>query len=177
MTLISQFYPCSSVPVNLDPSLCLDYPPFNPSIAYFTSDTLVNVSWSASDNVGIREYYFALSLAENYTQDPTSLTYYPTASHPHYSIHDPSVLVGGATFYLSVRAMDHALHETRLDIGPLRVDISPPLVNGSVRVEQVEGGEGVRVIWEEGTFLDPEDLAALVKFEYAVGEFCFIKGN
>ncbi len=159
----------SSLPAVLDPTLCPDYPPFNPSITYLTTDTLLNVSWSAADNVGIREYYIAITPLENYTQDAASLTFHRTASHTHYSIHNPTMLTSGGSFYLSVRAVDHALLDTRLDVGPVRVDITPPQVNGSVRVEWVVG-EGVRVVWGEGAFLDPEDLGSALQFDYAIGE-------
>ena len=53
-------------------------------------------------------------------------------------------------------------------MGPVRVDISPPVVNGSLDVGR--GHDYVTVTWEESTFTDEESL--VVAMEYSIGEWC-----
>ena len=91
-----------------------------------------------------------------------------TARQTHYSIHDPTILSSGNTFFISIVAVDLALQETSLDIGPVVVDISPPVVNGSVIVARE--GDHVIITWEEWTFTDPEDVNIVTEFEYAIGK-------
>lgn len=161
-------YPVSSVTEVVEPTLCAQYEPFSPSVTYLTSDHVLNVSWSAGDDSGVHDYQIGITSAGNYSQDPASITYTSTAGHSHYSVYNPAILSNGNRFYLSIMARDFAGLVTRLDIGPVVVDIVPPLVNGSLTVERY--GDSVALSWSEGTFSDPEDVDGALSYEYAAGK-------
>ena len=133
---------------------------------YLRGDHTLNVSWYATDNVGFREFYIGVVSENNFTGNSDEIEYFPTGGQTHFSILDPELISNGNIFYLSLRSADVALHEVRLDIGPIIVDISPPFVNGSLDVRQ--SGDHVIVTWQDGTFYDEESLEPL-QLEYAIG--------
>ena len=146
---------------------CRNYSSFIPSQPiYLRGDHALNVSWYASDNVGFREFYIGIVAEQNYTGITSQMEYTETGGQMHFSIYDPELITNGNTFYLSVKSADVALHEVRLDIGPIIVDVSPPVVNGSLTAVQV--GDHMIVTWQEGTFYDEESIEPL-QLEYAIG--------
>ena len=147
--------------------LCQNYSPFISSQPiYLRGDHALNVSWYTSNNVGFQEFYVGIVARQNYTGVMSNIEYSPTAGQMHYSIYDPELIANGNTFYLSLKSADVAVHEVQLDIGPIIVDVSSPVVNGSLAV--VQAGGHVIVIWQEGTFYDEEDVEPL-QLEYAIG--------
>ena len=146
---------------------CRNYSSFIPSQPiYLRGDHALNVSWYASDNVGFREFYIGIVAEQNYTGITSQMEYAETGGQMHFSIYDPELITSGNTFYLSVKSADVALHEVQLDIGPIIVDVSPPVVNGSLTAVQV--GDHMIVTWQEGTFYDEESIEPL-QLEYAIG--------
>ena len=124
------------------------------------------MSWFASDNVGFREFYVGTVAEQNYTGVTSQIEYSETGGQMHFSIYNPDLIANGNTFYISVKSADIALHEVRLDIGPIVVDVSPPVVNGSLSV--VQAGGHMIVTWQEETFYDEESIEPL-QLEYAIG--------
>ena len=146
---------------------CRNYSPFIPSQPiYLRGDHVLNVSWVASDNVGFREFYVGTVIEQNYTGVTSQIEYSETAGQTHFSIYDPYLIANGNTFYISVKSADVALHELRLDIGPIIVDVSPPIVNGTLSA--VQAGGHMTVTWQEGTFYDEESMEP-IQLEYAIG--------
>ena len=151
--------------------ICRNSTPFIVSQpTYLVGDHALNISWYASDNVGFREFYVGIISEENYTDSSVEITYSESAGQTHFSIYDPQLLSNGNSFYLSLKSADVALHMLRLDIGPIIVDISPPIVNGSLDV--VQNSDHMIVTWQEGTFYDDESLEPL-QLEYAIGRSQF----
>ena len=66
-----------------------------------------------------------------------------------------------------IKAIDLSMQETVAIVGPVIIDTSPPLVNGTVE-SNVDSGLMV-VWWDEWTITDSEDVFPL-SFEYAIGE-------
>lgn len=129
-------------------------------------DHTLNISWLASDNVGLREFYVGVgNSSDASTQRESSST-----GHTHYSITSPELLQHGAEFYITVRAEDLALHSTSITLGPILVHIYPPLVNGSLQVSEVQGH--VIVTWNESTFMEEEGAGPL-SLQYAIGKCCW----
>ena len=150
---------------------CRDYSPFMPSQPiYLRGDHALNVSWYASDNVGFKEFYVGIMAEQNYTGITSQLDYSETGGQMHFSIYDPQLITNGNMFYLSVKSADVALHEVRLDIGPIIVDVSPPVINGSLATVHAVGH--MIVTWQEGTFFDEESIEPL-QLEYAIGRSQF----
>ena len=146
---------------------CRNYSPFVSSQPiYLRGDHALNVSWYASDNVGFREFYVGTVAEQNYTGATSQVEYSETAGQMHFSIYDPELIANGNVFYISVKSADVALHEVRLDIGPIIVDVSPPDVNGTLSA--VQAGDHMIVTWQEGTFYDEESMVPL-QLEYAIG--------
>jgi hypothetical protein len=146
---------------------CRNYSPFISSQPiYLRGDHALNVSWYARDNVGFREFYIGTLAEQNYTGITSQIEYSETGGQMHFSIYDPELIANGNTFYISVKIADVALHEVRLDIGPIIVDVSPPVVNGTLSV--VQAGGHMIVTWQEGTFYDEESMEPL-QLEYAIG--------
>ena len=137
---------------------------------YLIGDHALNVSWLANDNVEIREFHVGIVPEENYTDTSSDVTYFQSAGQSHFTIFDPDLISTGKLFYLSLKVTDVALHEVRVDIGPIIVDISPPVVNGSLDVQQ--DGNHMIVEWQEGTFHDEESRDPL-QFEFAIGRSQF----
>jgi len=160
--------------VTFDPTQCSLYNPFAPTQLFLTTSHLLNVTWIAADDTGIRDFEFGITNAGSYSGDPNTITYVSTGGQTHYSVFDPELIQNGNRLLISVVAVDLALHRTVVTVGPIVVDTTPPLVNGSLVVERF--GSHVTVTWDEGTFVDAEDDQPLSEFEYAIGkEFC--QGN
>ena len=126
------------------------------------------MSWIAEDNVGIREYRIGIISAENFTQDGGQIDYYHTAGQTHYSFLDSELLSNGNRFFLSVRALDLALQEVVINIGPIMVDVTPPTFNGSL--DLVRQLNHVIVTWDDEAFKDDESGLTIESFEFAVGQ-------
>ena len=139
-------------------------------MTYLTSDFLLNATWVARDDTGIRNFRFGVISAEDFDRG-NPITYYPTAGQTHSSIHDPDIIAAGNSFYVSVVAVDLSQRQTVLTAGPILVDITPPFLNGSLQVER--SGRHVIVTWDHVTFTDDEDLSPVTQFEYAIGECYF----
>ena len=146
---------------------CRNYSPFVSSQPInLRGDHALNISWYASDNVGFREFYVGTVAEQNYTGATSQIEYSETAGQMHFSIYNPELIANGNVFYISVKSADVALHEVRLDVGPIIVDVSPPVVNGTLSVVQAAGH--MIVTWQEGTFYDEESMEPL-QLEYTIG--------
>ena len=146
---------------------CQNSSPFSASQPiYLREEASVNVSWYAWDNVGFREFYIGVIAEENYTGMSNQIEYAETGGQTHFSIYNPELITGGNRFYISILSSDVALHEIRLDIGPIIVDVSPPVVNGSLDI--IQSGDHMIVTWLEGTFYDNESLGSL-QLDFAIG--------
>lgn len=156
----------SSTPVTFDPTECSQYSAFLPSVTYLTSDFLLNATWVARDDTGIRSFMFGIISAEDFDRG-SPIVYYPTAGQSHFSIHDADIIAAGNTFYVSVLAVDVSQRQTTVTAGPILVDLTPPLLNGSLQVER--SGRHVIVTWDQVTFTDDEDINPVSQFEYAIG--------
>lgn len=148
--------------------LCSQYGPFIPTVTFLTTSDVLNVSWIASDDTGIREFRFGIINADDFSGDPHGISYLSTGLQSHYSVFNSSLIRNGHRLVISVVAVDLALHRTVVTVGPFVVDTTPPLVNGSLVVEGRDSH--VTVVWDEGTFTDPEDGEPLTNFEYAIGK-------
>ena len=155
----------SSAPIDV----CLTASPFASSQpTYLTDEHALNVSWFASDNFRFREFQVGIVEAENFTNSDVGIDYFPTAGQFHFSILNPEILSNGRSFYLSIRAIDLPSNEISINVGPVIVDISPPVIDGKLVVER--DGDHVIVTWNETMFSDEEDLNPILSFKYAIGE-------
>lgn len=154
--------------MTVGPMLCSQYGPFIPTVTFLTISDVLNVSWIASDDTGIREFQFGIINADDFSGDPRGISYLSTGLQSHYSVFNSSLIRNGHRLVISVVAVDLALHRTVVTVGPFVVDTTPPLVNGSLVVEGRDSH--VTVVWDEGTFTDPEDGEPLTNFEYAIGK-------
>lgn len=145
---------------------CLSFPKFDRH-TYTPIYTVFNISWSASDNVGIRDYQFGVSSARNYSlTTPDLIPYTSTAGFDHFSAYH-NLFGSWNEFYISIKAIDLAMHETIVVTGPVVVDISPPVFNGTVVTKQID--ELMIVTWDEWTVMDDEDVFSLT-YQYSIGE-------
>ena len=119
------------------------------------------------DNIGLRQFYVGLVSSWEYSGEVTEVAYEGTAGQPHYSITRPDILRHGNQFYLFVRAEDLALHTVTVTVGPILIDLTPPLTNGSLRVEEVQGH--VTVSWDEDAVTEEEEGAGPLEIYYAIG--------
>ncbi len=150
--------------------MCTSTPPFSPSpVTYLTRDHTLNISWDYSDNVGLRQFYIGTVPAQNYTGDESEVVYYETTGHAQYTLSGVETLWSGNQFFLSIRAEDLALHITTVTIGPILIDWTPPLVNGSLDVQR--RGDGVMITWDEEAFVDnEEEVGTTLVYHYAIGK-------
>ncbi len=132
-------------------------------LTHLTRDHTLNISWTATDNVGLSHYEVAIVTAENLTNE---IAYYRTAGQKHYSFYDSKLLSNGNVFYLLLRAFDLAQLSVAMTIGPITVDVTPPTLNGTLSAVEVEGQ--VTVTWQNDVFQDKE--SNIEQYEFAIGK-------
>ena len=153
--------------------MCLTIPPLPSSpLTLITQDHTLNISWLAYDNIGIRDFYIRIiplkDYGGNYTGDWNGTEFFSkTAGLSHFSISDPTILVHGSKFYLELRGEDLAGLMTVLTVGPILIDQTPPIINGSLYVERKAGY--VIVMWDKDTFADEEEGDESITLQYAIG--------
>ena len=133
-------------------------------VMYISTDHHINISWSASDNVGIRDYHVA-AISEEVWSGGERLNFSFAGRHQSFSLLNSDLLRNGNTFYVVVKATDLALHNTEITFGPVKIDVTPPVVHGNLTVES--GQDHVTVTWQNDTFTDNE--SGIVSIEYSVG--------
>ena len=133
-------------------------------VTYISTDHLLNVSWTASDNVGIRDYHIA-TLSDQAMSQGQSTNFTFVGRQSFFSLADSDLLSNGNTFYIVVKVTDLALHETEATFGPVTVDITPPVTNGNLTVER--SGDHMIVTWYNDTFTDEQ--SGIDSLEYSIG--------
>ena len=73
-----------------------------------------------------------------------------------------------------VKAEDHVLLSETSVFGPILLDTSPPMVNGTTSVNS--NLDIIIVSWHVSMIRDPEQAQPLTDYEYAIGEItsCYI---
>ena len=140
-----------------------------PDLIYISTDSHINISWSASDDVGIRGYHVA-AINEGAWSEGQSPNFTSAGRLPFFSLADSDLLSNGNTFYIIVKATDHALHESELTFGPVRVDSTPPVVSGNVTVET--STDHVTVTWQNDSFTDSESGVQTLDFSLGEQNIC-----
>ena len=133
-------------------------------LTYITTDHHINISWEASDNVGIRDYHVA-AISENALLQGQSVNFSSAGRNSYFSLLDSDLLSEGNTFYIVVKATDLALHETEMTVGPMKVEVSPPIVRGNLTVERSR--DHVTVTWQNDSFTDEQ--SEVVSMEFSIG--------
>lgn len=138
-------------------------------VVYISTDTHINISWNAVDNVGIHDYQVA-GLSEEAWSEGQSPNFTSTGRHSFFSLANSDLLSNGNTFYIVVKAIDLAMYESELTFGPVRVDITPPVVVGeNITVETSR--DHVTVTWLNDTFTDTE--SGIESLDFSLGEQIF----
>ena len=167
----------SSVPVYSDGVIVDQSPPVvsnivipaameTSDVTYISTDNHINISWIASDDVGIRGYHVAAISREAWSEGQ-SPNFTSAGRQPFFSLADSDLLSNGNTFYIIVKATDLALHETELTFGPIQIDITPPVVRGNIIVETSR--DHVTVTWQNNSFTDSE--SGIQSLDFSIGEF------
>ncbi len=147
-----------------DDDVCTSSTLYTPSqLTHITRDYTLNVSWTATDNVGISHYNVAIVTPANLTNQ---IDYYRTAGQQHYSFYSSELLSNGNEFYLSLQVFDLAQRFVTVTIGPIVVDVTPPTLNGTLSAVRVEGH--VTVTWQNNAFQDKE--SNIEEFDFAIGK-------
>lgn len=133
-------------------------------IVYITTDHHINVTWEATDDVGIRDYHVA-AVSEEALLQGQSINFTFAGRTSYFSLLDSDLLNQGNTFYIVVKATDLALHEDEMVLGPVRVDISPPDISGNLTVER--GRDHVIVTWQNDSFID--DQSGVTAIDFSIG--------
>eukprot|EP00731_Ephydatia_muelleri_P000539 Em0001g539a len=154
----------SSVATITAAKACSLYKAFSPQGPTFvtTPPYAINISWTAQDNVGIRDY--AVATARSSSQ-LSSATFNSTGRLPYFALGGSSYDVG-SSFYVGIQAWDLPGSSVLVTVGPILVEVTPPVVNGSLSLSRV--GDFVTVSWGSGTFSDPQDPFPLA-LDFAVG--------
>ena len=143
---------------------------YTPSqLTHLTQDHTLNVTWSATDNIGISHFEVGIVSDTNFTDNGDNIEYFHTAGQSHYSFYNSELLSNGNLFYVSLRVFDLAQQVLVLNIGPIIVDVTPPTFNGTL--ETVRNGDLVIMEWESNTFEDLESGIEELKFAIGKTEF------
>ena len=143
-------------------STCATYGPFS-LVTYTAVDAVLNITWQATDNILVRDYYLGVASSWNNTASPDLIPFQSTAGRSFFS----TSMTSSMEFFVVVKAIDVAMQETSTLLGPVIVDISPPVINGSLSFNTT--GALIIVFWEEETFSDDDDWFPL-NVEYAIGQ-------
>ena len=136
-------------------------------INYIVADYAFNISWTASDNFGIYDYFVGIASSQSLTSMPDLIPFRSTTRQPFASLYSTS-LTSGTQFYVVVRAEDHVMLSDMAVFGPILLDTSPPAVNGTTDVRR--GRTIITVSWHTSIITDPEQLRPLNDYEYAIGK-------
>ena len=142
--------------------MCANYGAFS-LVTYTAVDAVLNITWQATDNVLVRDYYVGVASAWNTTTSPDLVPFQSTVGRSFFS----TQVIPSFEFFVVVKAIDVAMQETSAVLGPIIVDISPPVINGSLSANTT--GTLIIVSWEEGAFSDEDDWFPL-SVEYAIGQ-------
>ena len=134
---------------------------------YTSIDYVFNITWSVADDNGIRDYQVGIATTLNNTDNPDILPMQSTTGHTHYSTHN-SLFLAGFDFYVVLKAIDLAGQISSVTLGPIVIDTSGPVSNGSLLTD-VQDGIYI-VSWNETDFYDDEDLFPLDRYEYSIGK-------
>ena len=134
---------------------------------YTPIDTLLNITWSANDNTGMRDYLIGIASHKGSVESPDVSPFSSTAGFPYYSLYS-SLFTTQEEFYVVVKAIDLSMQESIAWVGPIVIDTSAPVFNGSL--EQDIENDLIVVWWDEMTIVDEEDIFPLT-YEYSIGKF------
>lgn len=142
-------------------------------INYIVAEYSFNISWSASDNFGIYDYFVGIASSRLLTSAPDLIPFRSTTRQPFASLHS-NTLTTGRQFYVIIRVEDHALLSDMAVFGPIMLDTSPPVVNGSASV--TSDRNIITVSWNVNMIIDDEQIEPLSAYEYAIGELisCYV---
>ena len=136
-------------------------------INYIVAEYSFNISWSASDNFGIYDYFVGIASSQSLTSAPDLIPFCSTVRQPFAPLHSNS-LTTGRQFYVIIRVEDHALLSDMAVFGPIMLDTSPPVVNGSASVKSDRNI--ITVFWHVDMIIDDEQVEPISAYEYAVGK-------
>ena len=139
-----------------------------PDLTYISTDGHMNISWSASDDVGIHVYHVS-GISQEVWSEGQSPNFTSAGRLPFFSLADTDLLRNGNTFYVVVKATDYALQESELTFGPIRVDITPPVVRGNITVETSK--DHVTVTWQNDSFIDSE--SGIQSLDFSLGDSAY----
>lgn len=136
-------------------------------INYIVADYSFNISWTASDNFGIYDYFVGIASSQLLTSMPDLIPFRSTTRQQFASLHS-SNFTSGRQFYVVVKAEDHVLLSDTSVFGPILLDTSPPAVNGTTSVGSDRAV--ITVSWHTSIITDPDQVEPLTDYEYAVGK-------
>ena len=136
-------------------------------INYIVADYSFNISWTAMDNFGIYDYFVGIASSPSLTSAPDLIPFRSTTRQPFASLYSGS-LTSGSQFYVVVRAEDHVMLSDMAVFGPILLDTSPPVVNGTTDVRRDHAI--ITISWHTSMIVDPEQVQPLTDYEYAIGK-------
>ena len=72
------------------------------------------------------------------------------------------------SFYIHVKAVNKAQQETVVTLGPVVVDLSPPVYTSGLEVRELD--DEVVITWPATAFVDYQDPGLVVEYMIAVGK-------
>ena len=142
---------------------CANYRPFIQTV-YLVQSGHVAANWTSSDSkTGVLDYEVGLSRRDG--NIPDIRAFESTGRHPFTAISD-SNLKHGSQFYVIVKAINQALLSVTKRVGPIMVDVTPPLFTGQLNVNFVLNQ--LVVSWTDDAFQDPEDANG-IELQLAIG--------
>ena len=105
------------------------------------------------------------------TATPDLVPFHTTTRQPFISLHSGD-FTSGQQFYVVITAEDHALLTTTAIFGPIVLDTSPPVVNGTVSVDR--DNTIITISWPVDLIADNEQVGPLTYYEYAIGKHMYV---
>ncbi|KAK7493734.1 hypothetical protein BaRGS_00015063 [Batillaria attramentaria] len=119
----------------------------------------LRLSWIGVDEESeMEEYHVGMGRDRTTASAPDLLPFTPT--HGHHSYHARHSGLGhGAVFFIFLRALSKAGLQVNLTLGPVIIDVTPPVVTRQMTAEI--DGQFLVVTWTNETFQDPEHPSGL----------------
>lgn len=150
---------------------CDLYTPFKRT-AYQRIARQIIVGWSGFDfESGILNYEIGLTTIPNIITPPNLLSFTNLTLLTSYTSY-PDVLTHTTTYFVILRATNHALQYSTIISDPVSIDTTGPLINGDITA--VVNTTHTTVSWADNTFVDAEFPSEPLIYEIAVGQFSYI---
>ena len=162
-------------PLDIETSIlvCNTFDIYIPGEPMFLKTDTFHLTWEILEEESqMLDYFVGIASNELALEEPDITGFVSTHnSTDHKCIH--CGIGQGESVYVALKAINKALLWEQVAIGPIIIDMTPPVYRGGLKV--IMGNDDVILIWEFDSFIDMDYDTVLTEYEWSIGESNFIK--